>query len=115
LHFNFFISIYRLFCKSRGPFEDKYFKLLLIRSLIDALGDAGWPYSVPSMKDLVGALAGRDDKVSYTELETRKNYDTFRLNFERLIQSGILGTEAGSTMREQIRPFDERFAWTLER
>ena len=115
LHFNFVISIYRLFCKSRGPFEDKYFKLLLIRSLIDALGDAGWTYSVPSMKDLVGALAGTDEKVSYTALETRKNYDTFRRNFERLMQSGILGTEAGSTMREQIRPFDERFAWTLER
>jgi hypothetical protein len=115
LHFNFVISIYRLFCKSRGPFEDKYFKLLLIRSLIDALGDAGWTYAVPSMKDLVGALAGTDEKVSYTGLETRKNYDTFRRNFERLMQSGILGTEAGSTMREQIRPFDERFAWTLER
>ena len=115
LHFNFVISIYRLFCKSRGPFEDKYFKLLLIRSLIDALGDAGWTYSVPSMKDLVGALAGTDEKVSYTALETRKNYDTFRRNFERLMQSGILGTEAGNTMREQIRPFDERFAWTLER
>ena len=48
-------------------------------------------------------------------LPTRKNYDTFRRNFERLMQSGILGTEAGNIMREQIRPFDERFAWTLER
>jgi hypothetical protein len=95
LHFSFVISIYRLFCKSRRPFEDKYFKLLLIRSLIDALGDAGWTYSVPSMKGLVGALAGTDEKVSYRALETRKNYDTFRRNFERLMQSGILGTEAG--------------------
>jgi len=67
------------------------------------------------MKDLVGALAGTDDKVSYTALETRKNYEPFRHNFERLMQSGILGTEAERTMRERIRPFDERFAWTLER
>jgi hypothetical protein len=70
---------------------------------------------VPSMKDLVGALAGTDEKVSCRALETRKNYDTFRRNFERLMQSGILGTEAGAIMREQIRSFDERFAWTLER
>lgn len=111
LHFSFVISTYRLFCKSRGRFEDKHFKLLLIRSLIDALGDAGWTYSVPSMEKLVGALAGTDGEVSYTALETRNNYAPFRRNFERLMQSGILGTEAGKIMREQISPFDERFAW----
>lgn len=52
---------------------------------------------------------------AFVKTLARKNYDTFRRNFERLMQSGILGTEAGGIMREQIRPFDERFAWTLER
>jgi hypothetical protein len=95
LHFSFVISIYRLFCKSRGPFEDKYFKLLLIRSLIDALGEAGCTYSVPSMKGLVGALAGTDEKVSYRALETRKNYDTFRRNFDS--SSTVLAEAQGQT------------------
>ncbi|MGH8626876.1 MAG: hypothetical protein ACREYC_16995 [Gammaproteobacteria bacterium] len=111
VHFNFVISVYRLFRKFRGRFEDEHFKLLLIRSLIDALGDAGWTYSVPSMTELVNALDGKDDRVSYIESRTRKGYEIFRRNLERLRQSGILGAEAGDILKRQLIPFDERFVW----
>ncbi len=110
VHFNFVISVYRLFCKSRGRFEDQHFKLLLIRSLIDALGDVGWAYSVPTMEELVDALDGKDARVSYQQ--ARKGYEIFRRNLERLMRSGILGAEASDTMRRGLLPFDERFAWT---
>ncbi len=109
IHFNFVISVYRLFRKSRGVFEDEHFKLLLIRSLIDALGDAGWAYSVPAMAELIDALDGKDEKVSY--VRSRKGYEIFRRNLERLIRSGILGAEASDTMRRGLVPFDERFGW----
>lgn len=110
VHFNFVISVYRLFRKSHGRFEDEHFKLLLIRSLIDAVGDAGWKYSVPSMTELVNALDGKDERVSYVESRTRKGYEIFRRNLERLMQSGVLGAKVGSILRERIRPFDERFS-----
>lgn len=109
VHFNYVISVYRIFREARERFEDEHFKLLLIRSLIDALGDAGWTYAVPSMTELVNGLDGNDERVSY--VESRKGYEIFRRNLERLIQSGILGAEAGDIMRRQLIPFDERFAW----
>ena len=106
VHFNYVIGTYRWFQESQGPYEDKRFRLLLIRLLIDAYDPSGWPYELPSLDDLIKGLADNSNRVTYLQESTRQNYPRFRSKLHQLIESGLLSDEKTSILQEGIDPFD---------
>jgi hypothetical protein len=67
IHFNYVIGTYRWFQQSHGPYEDKWFRLLLIRLLIDAYDRSGWSYEVPPLEDLIKGLVDKSNRVTYLQ------------------------------------------------
>jgi hypothetical protein len=116
VHFRFVISTYRMYKTSQGPYEDKNFKILLIRLLIDSLQGTRWEYDVPTLESCISGLEGRDKRISYTSPEAAANYHhPFRARIERLLNLGTLNSEQTRTIRESVRSFDERFRYTRAR
>lgn len=109
IHFNYVIGTYRWFQQSQGPYEDKRFRLLLIRLLIDAYDPYGWPYEVPPLNDLIKGLADSSNRVTYLQESTRQHYPVFRSKLQQLIDSGLLSKEKTSILQDGIGPFDQAF------
>lgn len=107
IHFNYVIARYRIFHKSKGPFEDYGYKLLLIRLLIDTYDKSGWTYEIPTLTELVDGISDGTRRVTYIQDRTRSNYPEFRLKLQRLINSGILGKERRKILLNEISIFDE--------
>ncbi len=114
IHFNYVISTYRWFQKSKGPFEDQYFRLLLVRLLIDAYDRSGWVYEVPTLAGLVEGLNDSSNRVTYIQEQTRQKYPEFRLKLQRLIDSGLLDDEKVTILCDGVQPFDRVFGKELQ-
>src|SRR5438105_5910705 len=67
VHFNYVICTYRWFQQSKGSYEDEYFRLLLIRLLIDAYDCSEEPYELPSLIDMIRGLKDGSNRVTYLE------------------------------------------------
>jgi len=109
VHYGYVISTYRWFQRSRGPFEDTQFCLLLIRLLIDTYDDSGWNYALPSLPDLVRGYKDPSARVTYCAPETRIRYSEFREKLQRLIDGGILDPRRVDSLRRGIGHFDQIF------
>jgi hypothetical protein len=111
VHFNYVICTYRWFQQHKGPYEDEYFRLLLIRLLINAFDSANWPYELPSLADLYKGIEDSSMPVTYLQDFTRRQYKGFRVKLQRLLDSGLLDDQKLSIIDTGVQPFDESF-WT---
>ena len=104
---------YRPFQVSRGSFEDDYFRVLLIRLLIDAFDPdpANWEYDVPTSTELALGLTDPKARVTYTGPETAGHYEEFRVKLQRLIDSPLLDASQSGRMLEGIGRFDQFFGY----
>lgn len=109
IHFNYVICTYRWFQQSKGSFEDDYFRILLIRLLIDAFDPSGWSYSVPTLEVLEKGITDKSNRVTYKEKDTAQHYPEFRSKLEKLITSGIIDSEKASILAKGVRHFDRTF------
>ena len=113
VHFNYVMGSYRPFQVSRGSFEDDYFRVLLIRLLIDAFDPdpANWEYDAPTSTELALGLTDPKARVTYTGPETAGHYEEFRVKLQRLIDSPLLDASQGGRMLEGIGRFDQFFGY----
>lgn len=109
IHFNYVICTYRWFQQSKGSFEDDYFRILLIRLLINAFDPSGWSYSVPTLDALEKGITDKSNRVTYQEKDTVENYPEFRSKLEKLMTSGIISSEKVSILAEGVHQFDIAF------
>jgi hypothetical protein len=109
VHFNYVICTYRHFQKSRGPFEDEFFRILLIRLLIDAFDPGNWPYDAPSLEELARGLDDPSRRVTYGLKTTAEHYGDFRKKLQKLLNSPILDADQAECMVKGIQPFDRAF------
>jgi len=113
IHFNYVIITYRKFKKSKGPYEDGGFCLLLLRLLVDMYDDgSGWIYEVPTIDELKKGLRDHNQRVTYLADSTRKNYPLFRSKLQKLIDSEIFDGKKMTICQGEIYPFDKAFDWT---
>jgi hypothetical protein len=115
IHFNYVTGNYRRFQTTKGPFEDIYFRLLLLRLLIDAYDPSGWKYDIPSMEVFVRGTSDSSNRVTYLEDSTRQGYSDFRSLLQVLLDSPLLRPQQASIIRENIRPFDQIFGFSQSR
>lgn len=109
VHFNYVICTYRLFQKSKGPYEDDNFRLLLVRLLINAYDQSGWSYEVPSLDGLIQGITNKSNRVTYLQEQTRQRYPEFRSKLQQLLESGFFDDEKASALYNGVRPFDQAF------
>ncbi|KST65269.1 hypothetical protein [Mastigocoleus testarum] len=109
IHFNYVICTYRWFQKSNGPFEDDYFRILLIRLLIDVFDPSEWSYSVPTLDVLEKGITDKSNRVTYCGKYTAEHYSEFRSKLEKLITSGIIDGQKAHILHKSIRNFDLAF------
>ena len=109
IHFNYVICTYRWFQKSNAPFEDDYFRILLIRLLINAFDPSEWSYSVPTLDVLEKGITDKSNRVTYCSKDTAKHYSEFRFKLEKLITSGIIDAQKACILHKSIRHFDLAF------
>jgi hypothetical protein len=109
IHFSHVISTYRQFQRHRGSWEDDYFRLLLIRLLIDALDHSGWRYELPSLAELQSSLVRGTGRITYATPACRTQYPEFRDKLERLLASDLLDGHQVRVMRAGVEPFDRTF------
>ncbi len=110
IHFQFIISAYRKFQRSKGPFEDRRFGLLLTRLLIDAFDRTGFPYEVPSIAQLHAGISDANARITYAYDEVLKHYGEFRPKLERLLTSGLFEQPVVDAIRAGVKPFDAAFS-----
>ena len=113
IHFNYVIGTYRFFLASKSPFEDEFFRILLIRLLIDACDSSDWNYEVPVLSELSQGLSEPANRVTYLQEKTRSHYKNFRLKLQQLINSGLLSTQKAANLSEAVRPFDQALSDSL--
>lgn len=103
VHFNYVICTYRWFAASPSPFEDEYFRLLLIRLLS---GDEDAWTNLPQMEEFHLALHARSKVITYGAPATRANYPEFRSKLETLLELGIVDSSRTKSIRGDLQPFD---------
>ncbi len=111
VHFNYVICTYRHFQKRQGSFEDSYFRLLLIRLLIDACDTSGWTYDVPAIEVMHAALATGQGDVTYAGPETAAQYPEFREKIQQLLTGPVLSEQQRAVIAAGVAPFDAAYAW----
>lgn len=109
IHFNYVISTYRWFQRSKSSFEDIHFRLLLIRLLINAYDRSGWSYKVPLLDELKKGITDKSNRVTYLSEQTQQNYSEFRSKLGKLIESGLIDDEKSSILSDGVQPFDRAF------
>lgn len=112
VHFNYVISTYRHFQRSRAGFEDDQFRLLLIRLFVDIFAQEPFDYGLPTLSELAGGL--RDDQAQVTypapDTQVRARYADFRGKLDRILQGPWTPEASRVTLVEQLRPFDQHYA-----
>jgi hypothetical protein len=115
VHFNWVISAYRNFQRSRGrPMEDDRFTMLLIRLLTDALdhgrnGSQSRTIDVPDVAELTRGLTDPSQRVTYCADETRANYAAFRDKVSHLYRAPLFDDRAVEVIEERLAAFDTAF------
>lgn len=115
IHFNYVICTYRNFQNSQGSFEDDYFRILLIRLLIDAFDAGDWTYDAPPVSELAAGLTDSSRRVTYTSEKSAAHFDEFRTKLQRLIESPVLTPTQAARIAERVEPFDLAFGWSTSK
>lgn len=113
IHFNYVICTYRWFQRSKAPFEDECFRILLIRLLIEAFDKSGWKYQVPSLDELIKGITDSTNFVTYIQDQTRQNYNEFRTKLQTIIESQLLDEQKISILSEGATKFDKVFGYGI--
>lgn len=116
VHFNYVICTFRWFQENeklgKPAYQDEYWRILLVRLLVDAFESTETEATVPSLADLQKALTGQSNRIDYRGEATAKNYAEFRAKLQQLIDSGILDERKLRVLREGIAPFDAATGWS---
>lgn len=113
VHFNHTIDRYRAFQRARRrgrPWEDRTFRILLVRLLIDVFDDSGWEYEAPPVAELLRGLRDPDAPVTYRFPQAADSYAGFRATLDRLADAELIGTERAEALRAAVAPFDAALA-----
>ena len=111
VHFNYLISTYRHYQNSPKPFEDPWFKIFLIRLLIDSTNETDWPYEIPSYNDFLKALNGKSKYIKFPSDQKNVRYDIFRKDLEKLLIIGCFEKNLNDRILELVQPFDKHFGF----
>jgi len=111
VHFNYVICTYRMFEKARGPFVDEYFRLLLIRLLLDAYEEPA-SARLPTLAALTRALHDDGGPVVYRRPGDDEHYPEFRGKLEALLGGDVVAPHVATFLRRGIAPFDVAYGWT---
>jgi len=109
IHFNYVICDYRRF-QNTETFGDDFFRILLVRLLIDAFDQGNESYEVPHVNDLERGIYSSQERVTYTSPVAVTRYPEFRARIDRLLTCGLLSLEQSTRMRQSLQPFDRAFA-----
>lgn len=113
VHFNYVICTFRFYQQAAGaPYEDDRYRLLLIRLLSDAFGDAVTAAALPEAAELESGLRDGGARVTYLKPETRAGYAEFRGKLEELIGSDLLDEGQRASMRGGVAGFDAALGWS---
>lgn len=115
VHFNYVISTYRHFAKSKGGFEDDRFRLLLIRLFVDLFAQVEANYALPSAEELRRGLgsSGTDVPVVYppADEETKAKYADFRVKTGKILDGPWTDAAKRTAAAEALAPFDVFYGW----
>ncbi|MFI7589578.1 hypothetical protein ACIB24_21130 [Spongisporangium articulatum] len=113
VHFNYTISTYRLFqraARSREPFRDKAFRILLIRLFVELFGRVEHPYGLPTLEQLGDGLhrGGQHLRVLYSR-QDGETYRRVREGLGAVVEGPWSSPERAARCRELLAAFDEHF------
>jgi len=113
VHFNYTISTFRAYQRTKEAYEDRYFRLLLIRLFIDLFGELS--VANPGLPDLSVLRLGLDDgsaSVTYpSEAVGGADYREFRATLERALQGDYLDPALRRAAAAALEPFDAHYAY----
>ena len=114
VHFNYVISTYRHFRKSKGGFEDDRFRLLLIRLFVDLFAQVRADYALPSADELRQGLGSVTAAVCYPDADekTKADYADFRAKTTRILEGPWTDATRRTAAAEALAPFDAYYGWT---
>lgn len=112
VHFNYVISTYRHFQRSRGGIADDRFRLLLIRLFIDIFAREEFEYGVPPLRELARGLGDGEAPVTYPRADdsTREVYQDFRGKLARILSGPWTGQAGEVSLGAQLSAFDDYYA-----
>lgn len=112
VHFNYVISTYRHFQRSRDGFQDDQFRLLLIRLFIDIFAQEEFDYGLPSLAELAQGLHDSQAPVTYPAPngQIQDDYASFRSKLDRILGGPWTPESSRGALSEQMRPFDRHYA-----
>jgi hypothetical protein len=113
VHFNHTICRYREFQRARQrgrAWEDRTFRVLLVRLLADVFDDSGWEYEAPPVTELLRGLEDPAAPVTYRAPETRDGYAAFRAQLDELADARLIGAARADALRAAVAPFDAQLA-----
>lgn len=109
VHFNHTMGRYREFQRSlrRGrPWEDRTFRVLLVRLLVEAFDDSDWRYDAPAVAELLRGLEDPAAPVTYREPGVEERYAAFRATLDELCDARLVGEARVEALRRAAAPFD---------
>jgi len=114
IHFNYVVSTYRNFRRTKGSFLDSGFKLLLIRLLIDLFDESGWSYEIPSFAELCRNPGNSDGRVIFTRSEDDSEYHQFRDKLHAFIGLDLLNAQQRNQIVDRIKIFDTYYRYETQ-
>jgi hypothetical protein len=108
VHFNYTISSYRRFQKKEN-YEDKGFKIFLIRLLLELYDETNSKTEIPSLTDLTCGLQDKNQRVTYLHESRKRDYVRFRGKLKELINSDALIPARKKLLQNRVCHFDRHF------
>lgn len=112
VHFNYVISTYRHFQRSKVTFRDERFRLLLVRLFVDLFAEVEADYALPDIAGLARGLTDPDAEVVYPEAtsDVASEYRGFRERIERILTGAWVPAGRGEDAARALAPFDRHYA-----
>lgn len=118
VHFNYVVSTYRNFQKTKGSFLDYGYKLLLLRLLIDLFDESDWSYEIPSFEELCRCLGNSGGKVIFPGSEDGSKdgseYYQFREKLQNFICLDLLNSQQRDEIVYRISIFDSYYQYNVQ-
>jgi hypothetical protein len=111
VHFNYLISTYRNFQKSKLPFLDSGFRLLLIALFVYLFSDGQSLAGLPPLSEMSRGLDSDSSVVCYPKRDVGKEaWIDFSSQLERALNADFVTSEAGSEARRVLGDFDAYYS-----
>jgi hypothetical protein len=110
VHFRQVISVFSRFQRADGePYEDRHFRLLLVRLLTDALGDADGRQPLPPVEELRRGITDPRAPVTYRSPGIEENYSSFRSMLGHVTAGPLIEPDRQESIERALTPFDAAF------